>query len=214
MKQMAKEHNSASFLQGPPGTWTQNPTYRNGGWAPSPIGPTAAFVSKNYFDLAGLTMDEKTLFFTGATTQSTLYPVFNGGAAGDLVIVCDIMSVRPLTDEELFWFNSKGNFAESGITPEEIIYGRTRMFNVTVDTGSWTGTVLTSDNQCGLMKATASDRIYSYRTIIIQAANTTVDLFIYPERHLLVAEAKEEQEYEYLMRLKRSYELQQSYDED
>jgi hypothetical protein len=210
MKQLAKEHNTGNFLQAPPGTWSLDPAYSQQ-W--EDLGSNF-FVSRNYFDLAGLSMDEKTLFFTGASTQSTLPPFFLNGTPGDQIYVCDIMSVRPLTDVELGSFMTYGNFAEGSITAEQIIYGRTRVFSVTVDTGTYTGCILTSDNQCGLMKATASDRIYSYRTLSVTTNGGTPSLFIYPERHLLVVEAKEEQEYEYLMRLKRSYELQQTHDED
>jgi hypothetical protein len=74
--------------------------------------------------------------------------------------------------------------------------------------------MLASDNQIGSLKATASDRIYSYRILYITGGTVATQVNVYYARHIIRAEAKEEAEYQYLMRLRRSYELQQSHDED
>ena len=64
------------------------------------------------------------------------------------------------------------------------------------------------------MNPTASDRVYSYRMVLTALAGTSKTILIPASRQILSAEAREEPEFEYLMRLKRSYELAQSYDED
>ena len=69
-----------------------------------------------------------------------------------------------------------------------------------------------ADNQLGSLEATASDRIYCYRVVLYSGAVARFD--VYPARYILRADAKEEPEYQYLMRLKRSYELQNQPDRD
>ena len=57
------------------------------------------FCSSKYFDLAGMSMDEKTLFFEAAGVQTTLAPLANNTNTGDSAIIMDIMSTVPLTDQ-------------------------------------------------------------------------------------------------------------------
>ena len=70
------------------------------------------------------------------------------------------------------------------------------------------------DHQTGSLDATASDRIYCYRAVTFLQTQNPCLIAIPSARYLLRAEAKEEPEYEYLMRLKRSYELQNEPDND
>ena len=69
-----------------------------------------------------------------------------------------------------------------------------------------------SDEQLGSLEPTASDRVYVYRVISITGGDGVYNF--YPVRFILRADAREEPEYQYLMRLKRSYELQQTLDRD
>ena len=71
-----------------------------------------------------------------------------------------------------------------------------------------------SEVNLGSLEATASDRVYSYRVVTLGLNTTATQLTMAPTRHLLKTEAREEKDYEYLMRLKRSYELQQEPDVD
>ena len=218
MKVMAKEHGLIQMtLGGAPNQYSI--TSNLSGWT-QPYPPQGVFMSKNYFDLAGLSMREKTLFFKGATVQQWANPSGTALAAGDLCIITDVMSSSPMTDNELNGFATYGNFAgpgttlSSGLTFEQTIYARRREYAVSLDLAAWGSMQLVSDDQLGSMSPTASDRVYSYRYIFIQLAGTNKELNVFGCRHLLSAEAKEEPEFEYLMRLKKSYELQQSYDED
>jgi hypothetical protein len=145
-----------------------------------------------------------------------LNPIAFNQAPGDSIIVTDLMSTKQLTDTELTTFSIFGNFAQPGasLTFEETVYARLNQYVVDLDTAAWGSMIQASTNQIGSLKATASDRIYSYR-IVTGGTPFVGDRFdVLACRHLLRAEAKEEAEYQYLMRLRRSFELAQNHDED
>ena len=210
MKTLTKEHSFVTLNQAVPSDWTIT-----GGSNWRKLSPLN-FVSDTFFDLAGMSQREKTLFFEGAAVQEFINPSHTGGGPGDSIIVYDLMTSMSMTDAEILSYVALGNFATSsaGLTYHETIYGRVRHYVVDLDTASWGSYVLVSDNQIGSMEATASDRIYCYRIVNIGSPTAATDLVVNSARYLLRAEAKEEAEFQYLMRLRRSYELQQSYDED
>jgi len=186
------------------------------GWR-QPQANIGQFVASTYFDLGGLAMDDKTLFFQGATIQEVLLPSASAATAGDGAVVVDIMSVVPLTDTEVLAYSSGANFnaaTTSTLSFDQTVYGRVRIFNVDLDNAAGGYYITLSDNQTGSLSATASDRIYCYRAVLFGGNNSDGDHAIYPARYLLRADAKEEPEFEYLMRLKRSYELQNQPDRD
>jgi hypothetical protein len=74
--------------------------------------------------------------------------------------------------------------------------------------------ITVSDNQLGSLLPTATDRIYCYRVVSFGPGNSDGTLLMSGARYLLRASAKEEAEFEYLMRLKRSYDLQNEPDVD
>ena len=210
MKTLAKEHSFVVINQNPPGVWSID---SGSNWRSlSPLN----FVSDTFFDLAGMSQREKTLFFEGVACQEFLNPSHTAGAAGDSIIVYDLMTPSSMTDAELLQYVALGNFGTSaaGLTYGETIYGRVRQYTIDLDTAAWGSFILVSDNQIGSMEATASDRIYCYRLVNVGLPTTATTIVVNSARYLLRAEAKEEAEYQYLMRLRRSYELQQSHDED
>ena len=176
------------------------------------------FISDNYFDMAGMSLEENTLFFEGAAVQEVQNPVAVAGAAGDLIQVCDIMSAVPLSDDQVSTFATVGNFASDGGfgfgTFEQTIYARHRVYAIDVDFAGSNYFNLLSSNQLGSLGPTASDRVYCYRLVLFGANNSATTMIVYPARYLLRAMAKEEPEYQYLMRLKRSYDLQNEPDRD
>ena len=211
MKTLTKEHYICSAVQDAPDIYSLGSG--SGGYrALSP----RIFVSDTYFDLAGMAQREKTMFFEAATIQEMLNPQHTGGVAGDDIIVFDVMTSEPMTDAQLLAFVGAGNFANtpSGLGYQQTIYARVRQFIIDLDTAAWGSFVLASDNQLGSLEATASDRIYSYRILHTTAGTSATQVDLYMARHIIRAEAKEEAEFRYLMRLRRSYELQQSHDED
>ena len=214
MKTLAKEFPvlQVNFADG---AYSIDTNFSGSNWRPLNVGDSI-FIANTYFDLAGMSMDDKTLFFNGAAIQETLLPSFAPASVGDGMIVADIMCSTPLTDQEAFQFTIAGNMAgspSSTLTFDQTIYGRIRIFNVDIDNQAGGYSIPLSDNQLGSLESTASDRIYCYRVATILAQSNSV-IALYPARYLLRAEAKEEPEYEYLMRLKRSYELQNEPDRD
>jgi len=215
MKTMTKEHTFGVFQTSEPNVWELG---LSPGWSqPTPGAPF--FVSETYFDLAGLTIDDKTLFFEAAGCTTMFNPLTTNSAPGDSCQIVNIMSTRQLTDAELGQFLLFGNFAGGfsgikGITYLETIYARLQEYATDIDTNGWGKMVLVSDNQIGSLEPTASDRIYSYKVVQIKVDTAMSGLQTYPTRHILRARATEEPEYQYLMRLKRSYELQQEPDRD
>lgn len=179
-------------------------------------GTTRVFVSDTFFDLGGMSQREKTMFFEGATVQEMFNPEHTGGVAGDDIVVYDIMSTFPMDDAQLISFVASGNFMQSssGLGFEQTIYGRVRQFIIDLDTAAWGSFIAATDNQIGSLNASAGDRVYCYRMVHITGGTSITQLNMYYARYLLRTEAKEEAEYQYLMRLRKSYELQQSYDED
>jgi len=218
MKVMTKEHGFIIVsLGGAPNQYAIGDTAGN--WT-QPVVPQGVFHSSTYFDLAGLTLEEKTLFFKGATVQQLGNPSITSGAAGDACLIFDIMTSSPMTADELTSFNNNANFAgvsptvTSGLTFDQTIYARRREYVVSVDLAAWGSMQLVSDDQLGSMNPTASDRVYSYRMVIVSLAGTNKDVQVLGSRQILSAEAREEPEFQYLMRLKRSYELQNEPDVD
>ena len=125
------------------------------------------------------------------------------------------MTSVPLTNTQAVNFALLGNFGDNPpISYQETIYARVDQWVTHVDTGPWTGLILTNSEQLGSMMPTASDRVYSYRVILFGTPFTGDQVTISSARHILQAKATEEADHTYMMRLLRSYQLQQSYDED
>lgn len=214
MKTLAKEFQSLIAGQAVPGTWTVDPG-SGSGWHQLAAGSNV-FINTMYFDLAGMTMDDETLFFEGATVQDHLNPAVFNQQAGDSVILVDCMSSKPLTDAEATALATTGNFASSAaaLTFDQTIYCRVRQYVVDLDTAAWGSMVLASDSQLGSLEPTASDRVYCTRIMLAGTPTIANRVDLFPVRYVLRAVPKEEPEYQYLMRLKRSYELQNQPDND
>jgi hypothetical protein len=174
------------------------------------------FISSTYYDLGGMAMNDETLFFEAAGIQEVLNPSAENAVAGDLIYVIDIMCTTPLTDTEVMAYgigaNMKGPY--STLTFDQTVYGRVRTFNMDLDNVAGGFYILLSDHQTGSLEPTASDRIYCYRAVSFGVNNSDGQHSVFAGRYLLRADAKEEPEFEYLMRLKRSYELQNEPDRD
>jgi hypothetical protein len=175
------------------------------------------FLSSGYFDLAGITLQEKTLFFQGALVQDYLAPSIGGGVAGDTLVVVDLMMTTPFEDNnKLFESYAVGfGFLGSHENFEQVTYGRSQVMSLNIDNLASAQPVLLHQNHFGSGMATSSDRVYTYRLVrFVQASDADRTLTLPGCRHILSADAKEEPEFEYLMRLKRSYELQNEPDVD
>ena len=98
---------------------------------------------------------------------------------------------------------------ESRVNYENIIDGRWRQFSP--DTTLATGSAVTMKaSSFGSCEPSASERLYTYVMVKFDSLPGDGDtLFIPPRRFLLGGVAVQEGEYEYIMRLRRSYVLQQ-----
>lgn len=215
MKALAKEHTQilATYAADPfPGTYTitrgSNWEQINGANATN----GAYLVSQTYFDMAGMTMEEKTLFIEAAAVQEGCNFEMTG-PTGAKVWCYDLITSIPFTISDWDYEQGLGLLGPNngGLNFEHVVYGRFRLFANDVDFAGTTPVLVSSDT-FGSGQPTNSDRLYSYR-ILIGTANIT-QVLAPPARHLIIADAREEPEYSQLMRMKRSYELQQSYDED
>ena len=195
------------------GAYTLDADIAQSGWRAN--GPTI-FINDTYFDLAGLSMDAKTLFFEAAGMQEP-YPIarVGGGAtAGNAAGILDLMTTSPLTDAELAQALIYANLDKSKLSFEQTVYFRYRIMSFNLDNIAGGYMMTTSDNQLGSLEPTASDRIYCYRVVSMGPGNADGTYLTAGARYLLKATAKEEPEFEYLMRLKRSYDLQNEPDVD
>ena len=176
----------------------------------------ATFVSSTFFDLAGMSQREKTLFFEGAAVQEVLPPTSTAATAGNGLVVVDVMSTSPMTDTQAAAYQINANLPQgfSGLNFEQTIYGRVRVFTMNLNNLAGGYYDLQADNQTGSLEPTATDRIYCYRVATFLPNNANGLHSVWGARYLLQADAKEEAEFQYLMRLQRSYVLQQSHDED
>lgn len=212
MKHLAKQIEAVAFNYGAGPLWT---IVQNGGeWdltGASANGPEA-FALNQYIDMAGLSQREKTMFIESLTIELQTPPSAVDAQAGDQMYFQVLISDVPAQQLD---FLGPG-FAASQMNAENCALFMTQVFMFTTDTASWS-TIPTLWNQTanGMMKATASDRLYiSMRaaplTRKIGGTTSTIDNIIFPGIRCVVnVDAKEEQEYQYLMRLRRSYELQQ-----
>jgi len=215
VKVLAKYHSCLDITQAAPNNYDLTPVSTigsNSGW--SKIGGQV-FASETFFDLAGLSMDGKTIFPSGITCQRGTSPLLNAAAPGDNFIMLDVISAIPIdmTNDVLNWFNVGPGFPGSTLNFEHVLYMRGQRWTVDVDTNSQFP--LKADEwQAGSMMPSASDRLYSYRVVLINTGNTSNRILTPSGRHVMQVDALAEPEFEYLMRLKRSYDLQQTPDVD
>jgi hypothetical protein len=223
MKQLAKYHNQfAVELVGATWEFQSLPGY-NGGWVLlNNTDPTVVVgLSETYFDLAGMAMDDKTIMTDAIAVQEAYFPTLSQnapGGAGDQVWIYDLITSIPIGTDAADWakvYLGGAGFPSVGILNfEHILYQRVRRFTSDLDHAGFIA-IKAGDEQSGSLSPSASDRLYSYRLVV--AYNVTGNLIgasTPAARHLIAASVKEEPQYEYLMRLMRSYQLQQQPDVD
>lgn len=174
------------------------------------------FLSSTFIDLSGVAMDEETVFPEMITVQEGGLGNTLTGAAGDSMVTTDIISSVALDIETVYgklllygagFPNGAGDF-------QHIQYARTERHTLDLDTQA-AFPFKAESNQSGSMYATASDRLYVYRLVFIyDVSNTLQTARRGPARVVLGVNVQKEQDYQYMMRLKRSYDLQQSFDRD
>lgn len=215
MKVLAKYHSALDITQAAPNNYDLTAVSQVGSNSQWERISGQVFVSETFFDLAGLAMDDKTIFPSGITCQRGNSPLLEAAAPGDNFIMLDVLTSIPIdvANDVLDWFNVGAGFPGSTLNFEHVLYMRGQRWTVDVDTNSQFP--LKADEwQSGSMSPTASDRVYSYRVVLVNTGNSSARIITPSGRHVMQVETKEEPTYEYLMRLKRSYDLQQSPDVD
>jgi hypothetical protein len=188
----------------------------NQGWVK--VAPTI-FYSETYFDLKGLAIDDKTIVPSGITVQRGTFSAADDGVAGDSYEVLDVLTSIPVDLDDLTivaqWLYQGVGMVGTTLNFEHVLYARRQRYTLDLDTNV-AFFMKANETQMGSMSATASDRIYSYRLVSIapRTASTITRVVTSNVRHVMQVGTIEEPTYEYMMRLKRSYDLQQTPDVD
>lgn len=199
-------------------------TYDLGSWtrlASKGVGHN--FIYESEIDVAGYTTEDLTFFpIAGDVQRGATSLGMTTGFLTEYIIV----SVVPISLPSFssmsslnMWNTLPGQFTEGDTTTsinfDQIIYGQMNVFtkNNNLDQ-NWGVKVHTSSIGSGA--ATNGSKIYVYRVIRLDDAIENPLFFaeIPSARLLLSGQLREEAEYAQIMRMRRSYELQQTHDED
>ena len=176
------------------------------------------FIHESIIDINGLTMVEGMTFYPmsgDVQRPATSMGLTEGFVQEFILVTCAPVewTQNELTDLNI-WNHLPGQFATNN-TFQNIIWGQawtwTRNQNLIQNFGVAVNTTL-----CGSGEPTNGDRLYVYR--LARLITPTGPQGSYVElpacRLLLAGEVKEEAQYQQIMRMRRTYELQQTYDED
>lgn len=186
------------------------------------VGVGHAFIHESTIDVAGYTKEELTFFPIGGDVQRGGTSL--GGTTGYVteyiiasVVPIENRSWKALTSLNM-WNTLPGQFVQgdttSSIDFEQIIWGQMNIYTQNTNLNqNWGIPVHTS--MIGSGAATNGSKIYVYRVLRLDDASGAGFFAELPSARLLLpGQLKEEQEYAQIMRMRRSYELQQTYDED
>ena len=219
MKSVLTYHAPLQVDQNPPSVWRVDPNALEGfnqGWRKIGLPAQGVFLSERQIDMTGLTKQDLSIFFDAATIQTPTYTCTQSGvSAGDNIQIIDAVSTVPLDVDKHVYDPVFMGFGFPGSAlgnHEHIIYGRFQRWSSDVDHAQ-IFPVMVESNSFGSMEATASDTLYCYRWVYFTATAITVGS-LGPARVMFAVNAKEEALYQQIMRMRRSYELQQSPDRD
>ena len=229
MKTLHKEIDYTSFTTGTgqanQESWFQDfDSGQDKNWVKIGTANQFAMYNAEYIDLAGLQVEDESIFFEAITGQMPYPPLIAAKTtgtpnppAGASLILQDIITTIPLDLDNfqqfsLDYFGGFG-FKDSQYDFEHIVYFRSQTWTTDVDFQGYICN-LTNSSQCGSGMPTASDRLYCYRILVWTAQCQNARITVPPLRFVLAVTPKKEHDVEYIYRLKRSYELQQTFDRD
>lgn len=171
-------------------------------------------------DLSKMEMDAETLYPLGITVQDPgLY--LCSDAVNKSMVVLDLITTKEIDPalivnfSGLFFDDLTGSMygmMKSSDDATQIIFGQFRLMTHNInETGlpDTLTTLISKDFSSG--EPTAVDRLHCYRIVQIPGEGTpSSSLYVPAARFYLTAVIDSEPDLEYMMRLKRSYELQQS----
>ena len=178
------------------------------GWELSPSG---FLYYENYFDMAGLMLDDLTLVPTVTTLQDG-YPYVVQNTAS--LSVWDIISTERLDIEYFTNYSAAAGMSGPGLPESKEDWNQMIMCNyrfMTLQTQFTDASLMlpATGGSFGSQEASAARKLWIYRIVIDNGpqTGTPVTIAIPATRFVLGAEIVKEDDLPYMMRLKRSYEL-------
>jgi len=173
---------------------------------PAPVG-TPTFVTRSYYDLAGINMEDLTTFIQRIDVQEA-FPIFGTAACQ----VIDMVTTEEVTDAQLlaaYIYNTGGGqlpgFLHSEYNMEQVIYGRTRTFQTS---NTWSDLGLKAVSTWGTGSATAGTRLFLTRLVMVLGTATAGQTVHIPAADYVAGVVLlKEPELQHMMRLKRSFEI-------
>lgn len=182
------------------------------GWktALTDLGNYAVFYQQSYFDLSGYTKEQETTFPAAVVFQEI------GGhllQAGDPIFSVDYVTKKVIRVSDLTAQTSIVNFDPVGSTRsrfslEEIFYANLKTWRDSADIAG--SSVNTESTSWGIADATAAEKLYITRAFYLpMGAAPAIMQYTAPDCGVVVpVMVAEEPDLEYIMRLKRSHELE------
>ena len=161
---------------------------------------------EDYFDLSGYELDDLTLIPKYIRLQDGM-PYFTEAEALD---VFDIVSEERLNIPDFFAYMLSGNYPGSKASDEDwsqILFCNTRFFTPQVDFTFASLVLPSTAGSFGSLDPTAASKLWIYRVVVPRALPEGATVNIPATRMILSAEIVKEKDLDYMMRLKRSYEL-------
>jgi hypothetical protein len=182
-------------------------------WQPIAPGAGVGIYSETYFDLSGYELDDLTLVPKLIQLQDGM-PYMTGGAQKLTAIdVFDVVSQERLDPSDFQEYAISGDYPSSpGSTQDwtQILFCNTR-FMVPSTEFNWADLLVpATKGSFGSSEPTAVQKLWLYRIITFRGVSDAGEpqtLYVPATRFVLGAEIIDEPELDYMMRLKRSYEL-------
>jgi hypothetical protein len=180
-------------------------------WQPIVPGSGIGIYSETYFDLSGYELDDLTLVPKLIQLQDGM-PYMTGGQGLTALDVFDVVSQERLDPGDFQAYGLSGDYPSSpGSTQDwtQILFCNTRLMVPSTEFSFADLLVPATKGSFGSSEPTAVQKLWLYRIIIFRGVSTEAPqtLFVPATRFVLGAEIIDEPELDYMMRLKRSYEL-------
>jgi len=183
-------------------------------WQSSAASPNVVW-NETYFDLSGYELDDLTLFPLGVTLQDP--GIYSGSTLGGPPLaspmeVLDVVSQDRLSPGEVFAdmaLNNAPGMMESNEDWIQVVWGQYRLMLPQASfQGNGTVFLSASGSLYGSGSPTTVAKLWCYRFIIVNGPSTEGDAMNIPaSRVVLNAVISKEETKEFMMRQKRSYEL-------
>ena len=183
-------------------------------WSVSPSN-SAVLWHETQIDLSGYAKDSLTYFPQGVGLQDPGIYQFQAGVSSiySAIGVMDVISSVPMDMAEVSddWINKNSGpgMIDTNSDYQHIIYGSYRFFTPNLNIRYPSYCQLERSQRFDSGDATAADKLFCYRLIILFALDFDDNTFVNipATRQIIAGVMAEESEFVYLQRLKRSYEL-------